>query len=390
MIRVARLIPIFSGQAGGPINHILELTKHLNKYPIKTTIYACSEIDYVVNKRTYLYQEINPNFIIKRFNSYIRFRDYRISFGLLRTLLRDSKNIDIFHSHALRSFQEDIAALVAILKKKKLIITTHGVLYASINYFQHFYKRLYDLTDSYLKNKLLDIDYIAVSKFEIELIKKFGILDEKIHYIPHGIDTNHFKPSDRTEILEQYNLFDKKIILYVGRISKRKGVDILINTFSKLKNEIPNVYLLIVGSDYGFKNSIEKLIKSQNLKKRIIFLGFIPKTKLPKVYSIANVVVYPSKYEIFGHVILEANACEKVVIASDHWGPKELILNGKTGYLTKYGDIEELKEKIIYVLNNEELQKKMGEFAREYVKKNFSWDINAEKHFKLYQKILEK
>ncbi len=90
MIKVARFIPTFSGQTGRSVNHILELTKQLNKYPIKTTLYTCSEIDYNATKRTYSYQEINPNFIIKRFNSYLRFRDYRISFGLIRTLLKDS------------------------------------------------------------------------------------------------------------------------------------------------------------------------------------------------------------------------------------------------------------------------------------------------------------
>jgi len=391
MIHIARLIPYFSGQYGGPVKHILELTKALSKYPIKTTVYASSEIDHSATKRTFQYQVINPDFMIKRFNSYIRFKDYRASFSLFPTILKDSKNIDIFHSHAFRSFQEDIAALISIIKKKKFVITIHGALCSNINYFHHLYKRIYDLSDSKIKNKLLDIEYIAVSKKEVEFIRRYGIDYEKIHYIPHGININHFKPQDPTKIIEKYNLsrfIDKDIILYVGRISKRKGIDILIEAFSLLKDDNPNALLLIVGGDSGYKKSIEKLAKKQKFNDRIAFLGFIPKKDLPGIYSLSKVVVYPSKFEIFGHVILEANACEKPVIASNHWGPKELIINGKNGFLIKYGDAEKLKEKIVYILNNEKIQEKMGKFSRQFVKQNYSWELSAKNHFKLYQKIL--
>ncbi|MFX1311078.1 MAG: glycosyltransferase family 4 protein [Promethearchaeota archaeon] len=391
MIKIARLIPFFSGQYGGPVKHILELTKNLSKYPIKTTVYASSEIDHSATKRTYHYQFINPNFIIKRFNSYIRFKDYRISFSLFPSIFKDCNNIDIFHSHAFRSFQEDVAALVSIIKKKKFVITTHGALCTNINYFHYLYKRIYDLADTTLKNKLLNINYIAVSKIEVEFLKRYGINIENIHYIPHGINTNHFKPHDPMQIISKYNLsrlLGKDIILYVGRIAKRKGIDILIKAFSTLKDDFPNAILLIVGGDYGYKNTIQKLAKKQKFSDKIVFLGFIPKLDLPGIYSLAKVVVYPSKFEIFGHVILEANACEKPVIASNHWGPKELIRDSQTGYLINYGNIFQLKEKIKKILENEDLRNQMGKNARNYVKKQFSWKKNANEHFKLYQKIL--
>jgi len=392
MIKMGYLVPYFSLQYGGPVMVILELVKHLNNYPIKTTVYASSEVNASATQRTYLYQKITPNFIIKRFNSYLRFRDYRINLGLLRTLLKDYKNIDIFHSHAVRSFQEDIAALISIIKKKKLIITTHGNLCANFKYFEYLYKRIYDLTDTYLKNKLLDIDYIAISKIEIEFLKKYGIEDEKIHFIPHGVNTNLFQLTDSTNFINKYNLtdlLDKNVIVYVGRLAERKGIDVLVNAFALLQNEIPDSRLIIAGGETRYKEKIIGLVKQHKIQDKVRFLGFIPKIELPQVYSIANVVVYPSKFEIFGNVITEANACEKVVIASDHWGPKEVILDGKTGFLTKYGDIEGLKEKIAYVLSNEELQQKIGKFARKYVKSNYSWKINAQKHYKLYKDVLK-
>jgi len=392
LIKVARLIPFFSGQYGGPVKHILELTKHLSVYPIKTVVYACSEIDQAAKFRTLPYQQVNKNFEIKRYNSYLRFRDYRISLKLFPSLYKDSKEIDIFHSHGFRSFQEDIGASISFLKKKKFVITPHGALCININYFHHLYKRFYDFLGTNLKNKFLDIDYIAVSKTEIEFLRKYEIDGDKIHYIPHGINTNVFKPVDNSEIINRFNLHnlhDKKIVLYVGRMAKRKGIDILIKSFALVQDEIPNAFLLIVGGDYGYGSAIQKFARSQSFQDKIKLLGFIPRKLLPQIYSLADVVVYPSKFEIFGHVILEANACEKPVIASDHWGPKELIRNGKNGFVVKYGNIYQLKEKIIQILNNETLKNKMGKQARMVVENDYSWKKNALSHYQLYKRILK-
>lgn len=390
MIRVARFVPFFSLQYGGPVRYIIELNKFLKPYPIRSTIYAASEIDNSAKTRTSHYQKINAKFIVKRFDSYIRFRDYRVCFGLFRTLLRDSKNIDIFHSHAPRSFQEDIAALVALIKNKKLVITSHGILNLSLNFFQYFYERLKDLTIGSLEKKLLNIHYIAVTKFEAKLFKRFGISEENIDIIPHGIDINLFKPSDPSELIQKYNLLNKKIILYVGRLFKGKRIDILVNAFLLLKDEIPKAILIIAGGDYGYKTTLENLIKKYNLQKRVILLGFVPKNELSMIYSMANAVVIPSKSETFGNVVVEANACEKPVIASNHWGPKEIILDGKTGFLIEFEDVETMKEKIVYLLEDENRQLQMGKYAREHVKKNYSWEINAKKHYELYKKLLQK
>lgn len=389
MIRIARLITYFSGEYGGPVNHILELTKHLKKYPIKTTVYSSSEVDFAGKVRTTQYQEINPNFIIKRFNSYLKIKHYRVSFGLISSLLDDHKNIDIFHSHSFRTFPEDIASIIAYIKNKNFVITPHGALFTYLNYSQYYTKKIYDMLISSIKKKALNVNFIAVSKLELKFLEDFGIDKNYIHYIPHGIDTNHFRYHNSEEIKKNLNLSQNKIILYVGRIAKRKGLDVLIKAFLLLKDEIPEARLLIVGPDFNYRNEIMKLIKKYKIEEKVLFLGFIPKKQMPLIYSMADIVVYPSKYEIFGHVILEANACEKIVIASNHWGPKELIIDGKNGFLTKYGDIEELKEKIAYALVNENKIIMLGKSAREYVKRNYSWELNAESHYNLYKQLLE-
>ncbi len=391
MINIARLIPIYSRQYGGPAVHINELTKFLKPFPIRNIIYTTNALDFKETKKAPKIHEVSPKLIIKRFNSYLRFREYRVSFGLFKELLKDSKNIDIFHSHAPRSYQEDMGSLVALIKnKKKLVITSHGGITLSLNYFQHLYQRIIDLSLGNIKNTFLDINYIVVTKFEAEYLIRFGIAKENIYLIPHGIDINHFKHSNSSNFIKLYNLEKKKIVLYVGRLFKDKRIDILINAFSLLKKEISDTVLLLAGGDFGYKSTLENLIQKMNLKHDVIILGHLPKRYLPEIYSMADVVVMPAKSETFGLVALEANACKTPVIASNHWGPREIINNGKNGFLIEFGDIIEMKEKLILILSNEELKKKMGDYAREYVKSNFSWEINAKKHYELYKKILEK
>jgi len=389
MIKVARFIPFFSGQQGGPAMHIRELTKYLKPYPIKTLIYAASEIDYAAKSRTHLYQKVNPNFIIKRFNSYFRFRDYRISHGLFRTLLKDSKNIDIFHSHAPRSYQEDIAAIISIIKRKKLIISSHGIITLSLSYFQHLYERLKDLSIGSIEKKLLNINYIVATKLEAKMMKYHRISEENVHVIPHGIDINHFKLSNPDSFITKYRLENKKIILFVGRLSSEKRIDILLDAFLLVKDEFPDSVLAIAGGDFGFRANIKKFIGKHNLKDRVLLLGHISYSELPKVYSMADVIVSPARSETFGNFVLEANACEKPVIASNHWGPRELIIDKKTGFLIEFGDIVAMKDRIIKVLEDKDLEIKMGRSARKHIENNYSWEINAKTHYDLYRKILE-
>jgi glycosyltransferase involved in cell wall biosynthesis len=251
------------------------------------------------------------------------------------------------------------------------------------------YQRIIDLSITNLKKSFLDIKYIAVTKFESEYLRKFGIHKENIYLIPHGIDVNHFKHTNSSKFIKIYNLEKKKIVLFVGRLFKDKRIDILIRAFSLLKKEVPNAVLILAGGDFGYKSTVENLIQKLKLRQDVLILGHVSKMFLPELYSIAKIVVMPAKSETFGLVALEANACKTPVIASNHWGPREIIINGKNGFLIEFGNIIEMKEKLYLIMNDEKIQKKMGEFAREHVINNFSWEINAKKHFELYKKILE-
>ena len=149
-----------------------------------------------------------------------------------------------------------------------------------------------------------------------------------------------------------------------------------------------DVKLLIVGGDSGYLSIVQSLIKKYNLSKYVIMPGFIPKTELPKYYSIADLVVYPSRQEIFGLVILEAMACEKAVIGSDIMGPSEIIVDGVTGYTSNFEDINEVSEMILNLLNDRKLLTEMGKNAIKRIRQFFSWKRSAESYLKVYNNVL--
>jgi glycosyltransferase involved in cell wall biosynthesis len=387
MINVAMLTPFFTGKLGGPYNVISEIAPYLEKQGITSKIFTTSAITKFGKKRTEFFEKRTKNFKIFRFNSFLRFREYRISFNLLPYLLKKEKNIDIVHSHALRSFQEDMGSIYSFIRNIPLIISPHGGISINWDYSDKIPKMISDITIGFLK-KRMNPHYIAVTKMEIPIIKQLGVKEENIHFIPHGVNTEIFRPIDSSKVKEMYDLEDYDVILYVGRIAKGKGVDKLIKALNLIINQKKKVKLIIIGGDAGFLPVTKALIHKYNLQNNVIFTGYIPKEGLAKFYSAADLVVYPSRQEIFGLVLVEAGACAKPVIGSDIMGPSEIIINGKTGFTSNFRDIKQLSDLILELLNDKDLMHQMGKNGLERVKKYYTWEKAANLHIDLYKQVL--
>jgi len=387
MINIAMLTPFFTGKLGGPYNVIMELAPILERKGISTNIYTTSAIRKFGRARTEFYEEKSNNFKIYRFDSYLKFKEYRTSFKLLPFLLKNEKNIDIVHSHSLRSFQEDNGLIVSLIKKKPLIISPHGGISINWDYRDKVPKMISDKTIGYLK-KFLKPHYIAVTKMEIPIIKEYGADDDHIHFIPHGVNTDIFKPVDGSSLKKKLGLENSDIILYVGRIAKGKGVDKLIKILNSVIKKNKNIKLVIIGGDAGYLPIVKNLIRQYNLSKFVTLVGYVSKQNLPEYYSMADLIVYPSRQEIFGLVLCEAMACGKAVIGSDIMGPSEIILNGKTGYTSNFKDLNKVSEMIVNLFDNRKLLTQMGKNGLKRVKETYTWEKAAESHFKLYMAML--
>jgi len=386
MINVAMLTPFFTGQLGGPYNVIMDLVPYLENFGVSSKVFTTSSIKKYGRKYTEFYERKFSHFEIFRFHSFIRFKEYRISFEMLPYMVKHEKDIDIIHSHALRSYQEDIGAIFCLAKKKPLVISPHGGIAINWDYRDKIPKMVSDKSFGIIK-KHLKPHYIAVTKMEIPLIKNLGVDEEHIHFIPHGVNTEIFKVVDSNQLKSKLGLETSKIILYVGRIAKGKGVDILIHLFSNVRKEHKDAKLVIVGNDGGFLSIIKKMINKYNLTNDVILTGFISKNNLPQYYSMADLVIYPSRQEIFGLVLCEAMACRKPVIGSNILGPSEIIINGETGFTSDFKNIPELSNMINNLLDDKKKLKELGEKGYQRVIKYYTWKKCAISHSNLYKMI---
>ncbi|MCD6089535.1 glycosyltransferase family 4 protein, partial [Candidatus Bathyarchaeota archaeon] len=204
--------------------------------------------------------------------------------------------------------------------------------------------------------------------------------------VPNGVDVELFESVEKNI---QPNLSEKPIILYVGRLSYRKGLQVLVRAMPFILKEIPNAHLIIAGKGY-MDSFIRMLIKSLNLEGNVTMLGFIPDEKLPELYASSRLFVMPSLYcESFGVTLLEAMASGRPVIASNVGGIPEVVKDGVTGLLFRRGDAEDLADKIIMVLSDRNLAHSLASNAKRLVKERYSWPAIANKMEDLYEKALK-
>jgi glycosyltransferase involved in cell wall biosynthesis len=215
---------------------------------------------------------------------------------------------------------------------------------------------------------------------------------DNIQVIPMGVNVNLFKSSRNG--MKRYRE-EGPNILYAGRLIELKGVHYLIDAFPRILDIYPGAKLLIVGSG-PYKSSLMVLSDRLKLQDRIQFIDAIPQEELLPYYSMADVFVLPSvvtddgETEGLGVVLLEAMACETPVIGTRVGGIPDIIKDGETGLLVKEKDPEDLAEKVLRLLIDDDLRRTLAFNGRRLIEERFSWEKVAEKFLNLYQTMVDR
>jgi len=234
-----------------------------------------------------------------------------------------------------------------------------------------------------LRRRLRKLDgKIAVSKAAMEFASKH--VPGYYNIIPNGIDLELFSP-DVSPISE---FCDGKLnILFVGRLEKQKGVNHLIEAYRRVKQEVSNSRLIIVGPGTRLCGKYEKKVLRSGLKD-VIFVGGKPQRELPQYYKTADVFCAPATgLESFGIVLLEAMAVGKPVVATNIDGYNSVLTHGVEGLLVPPRDEEMLAQALVSLLTNESLRQEMGARAR-LKAMEYSWEHIAQRVLNYYARIL--
>lgn len=250
---------------------------------------------------------------------------------------------------------------------------------------KRMYKNLIYLRHRGIKKAEKDSIVIVVSKRLKEDLKKYvGLNSEKINLIHNGIDFYEFNTDNRViacqELLKSYNLGRNDfIMLFVGDLIKRKGIDLLLSAMKQMPSDIK---LLIAGHK---KRVYINKVKNYGIEKSVEFIGF--QSDIAKIYKGVDAFIMPSLYDTFGNVTLEAMACGTPAIVSKFAGSSEVVIDGTNGLI--FGNFNELVKKIKLLYTDKILYKSICINARETAIK-YSWTDMAISVEKLYLSIYNK
>ncbi|MBT9147506.1 MAG: Phosphatidyl-myo-inositol mannosyltransferase [Syntrophomonadaceae bacterium] len=379
-MKILQVTPFFSPVHGGSAEVPYQLSSELAKKGHKVTIYTS---DYKFSQE---YVNSIPKVRVCIFKTWVTRVKFFIAPGMVRQARKEVKHFEIIHMHNYHTFQNIVAHHYAKKYGIPYVLQAHGSL---VTYFQKgMLKRVFDRLWGYTILKGAS-KVIAVTKTEVEQYKSMGVSEDKIEIVPNGIDLSEFDNlPERGEFTRKYGLNDnQKIILYLGRIDKIKGLDILTKAFAQLSRNVKDVKLVIVGPDDGYLPSLRKLVADLEIGDKVLFTAPLYGREKLEAYIDAYVYVLPSFYEIFGITVLEATACGTSVIATDRCGIADVI-DGQAGLVVPY-DKDQLSNAILHMLSDDKMRREFGEKGKLLVREKFNWEKIAEQIENVYQSVIQ-
>lgn len=391
-MKILQVIPYFALEYGGPVKFVHDLSKELTELGHEVTI--CTTDVGVKNhleKSNKLKIKGVKVIYFECFNNKLG-NNLKLHFSRqMRVFLKKNLHkFDVVHLHEFRSIPNIYLQHYAKKYNIPYIIQPHGSLPLIIgnqDQGRTFFKRIFDIlfTKKIISNASR---VIALNQNEFKIYKSIGFTEDNIDLIPNGIDLKEYENLPEKEIFrKKYNIMpNEKVILYLGRLDKIKGIDLLIDAFSDLLHVFKNIKLVIVGPDHGLMDSLKSKIVSLGINDgTVIFTGPLYGTDKLEAYIDSDIYVLPSIYETFPTTILEACACEKPVIVTEGCNIAQII-NNHCGFVVE-PNRNALKDAISTLLTNDELIEKFGEIGKDLVLKNYTWDKIAYKFEKTYTKI---
>lgn len=221
-----------------------------------------------------------------------------------------------------------------------------------------------------------------------ELQRLFGLPFEKINVVPNGVNLLLYSGVERDyEFRRRYAMDNEKIILFVGRLVYEKGVQHLIAAMPKILNGYHDAKLVIAGKG-GMMDELKQEANALGLGDKVYFTGYINGKDVPKLYKAADIAVFPSTYEPFGIVALEAMLSERPIVVSDIGGLNEIVQHRENGMKCYAGNANSIADSILELLYNPELCANITKKAKAKVRNEYNWNkIAQDTHF-IYQKAI--
>lgn len=225
--------------------------------------------------------------------------------------------------------------------------------------------------------------FTPVSHYTANLLQKCGVPSSRCSVVPNGTDPDRFRPLDAEPLRDALGLVDDTVLLTVGRLVPRKGIDTTLRALPAVLDAVPDLTYLIVGTGPD-RDRLERLADELGIRAHVRFAGYVDADNLPRYYNLADAFVMPSReappdVEGFGLVFLEAGACGVPTIGARTGGIPDAIRDGETGLLVPPSSPDALAEALTHLLTSPDLAQRLGEAARRHAVQEASWDHVADR-----------
>ncbi len=231
---------------------------------------------------------------------------------------------------------------------------------------------------------------ITTSQFMLAQIKQqFDLPTDKVDIIANGIDTARFDALNGVDLGDfraRWAQADEPIVFFIGRLVPEKGAQMIVEAAPQILSQIPNARFIIAGTG-GYRGELERRAIELGVEERITFAGFVSDEDRDKLYKVCNAAVFPSLYEPFGIVALEAMAAGAPVIVSDTGGLSEVVKLHENGLKVHAGDPGSLAWGIVHTLAHPDWSRQRAANARREVGENYNWPHIAKQTIDVYNRV---
>ena len=378
-------------QFGGIVFLAVDLAREISELGHDVTIYT-TDLDFSngsnkFNKELPRLEKIKK-FKINRTHVWFSFKLFFVNSSMSKQIEDDKP--DIIHTIGLRSYQSIVAWRASKKLKIPLVASDQGGLttHPFFNESGLLLKILYRIQNFFIKKIINDATAIsAANEYEKEIFSNLNGRS-KIEIIRNGVNLETLV--SEIDFKEKYQI-NSRFILFVGRFSKSKGIENLINALNIIKNEekFLDVHLIIMGVDFGYEQKMEELIKKFDLSENITVIKNPPREDVISAYGESEFLILPSQWELSPLVPLESFAFKKPVISTRSHGIPFTVQDDKNGILVEPENSLQLADAIKKLFLDEDLRNRLGSYGYDFVHQECNCVSMAKNSLNLYEKVLK-
>jgi glycosyltransferase involved in cell wall biosynthesis len=228
---------------------------------------------------------------------------------------------------------------------------------------------------------------VAVAENEIAHFEQYGASPNRISVIPNGVDPTEFSAWDVPSFRAKFDLPDRPLILFMGRLNSIKGPDLLLDAYAAAEARARGYHLVFAGPDGGLQETLKSRARKLGIEKNVHFVGHITGDSKASAYRAADLLVIPSRQEAMSIVVLEAGVSDRAVLLTDKCGFDQVETVG--GGRVVPATVDGLKSGLLALIADPQRLRSQGNILGKFVRQNFLWDFAGQRYLKLFSGILQ-